>query len=156
MDSDEDAAVVENGTPTAAEITRGTARLLRDHEVTPVLELSLVNGRRVDIMGLGRDGRIWVVEIKSSRQDFMSDHKWQDYLEYCDRFYFAVAIGFPHHLLPAEEGLILADRYHGELVRPAIERPLAGARRKALTLRFARTAATRLQTLIDPESEGGR
>ena len=139
----------------AAEVLRGTSRLLHDlgHVVLP--EFGLACGRRVDVMALGPDGCFVIVEIKSCRQDFLTDRKWPDYLGYADRFYFAVMPGFPEELLPEEEGLILADRFEGALVRPARERPLAPARRKALLLSFARTAASRLRYLTDPGPELG-
>ena len=139
----------------AAEVLRGTSRLLHDlgHVVLP--EFGLACGRRADVMALGPDGCFAIVEIKSCRQDFLTDRKWPDYLGYADRFYFAVAPCFPEELLPEEEGLILADRFEGALVRPARERPLAPARRKALLLSFARTAASRLRYLTDPGPELG-
>ncbi len=127
-----------------ADIGRGVVRLLTDLGIAALPELPLANGRRVDVIGLGRDGGIHVVEIKSSRADFMTDRKWPEYLEFAERFYFAVTVGFPLDLLPEDEGLIIADRFGAELVRPARHRPLPAARRKALTLRFARLAAQRL------------
>lgn len=137
----------------AADILRGTMRLLLELNLTALPEFSLANGRRVDLMALGRDGRFSAIEIKSCRADFMTDRKWPDYLGFADRFYFAVAPDFPQHLLPPEEGLILADRYEATLIRPARERSLPPARRRALTLRFARTAAFRLNGLADPPVE---
>lgn len=94
---------------------------------------------------------MWVVECKSSRIDFVSDRKWSGYLPWCDRFFWAVDAAFPVELLPLEAGLILADAYDAEIARlpPAV--PLAGARRRALIRRFARTAAGRLGGLLDPE-----
>ena len=53
-------------------------------------------------------------------------------------------------LIPADTGLIVADRYGGELVRHPVEMRLAPARRKAMTLAFARLAAARLSRTIDP------
>lgn len=140
---------------TAADVLRGTSRLLHDlgHVVLP--EFALACGRRADVIALGPDGCFALVEIKSCRQDFLSDRKWPDYLGYADRFYFAVAPDFPDGLLPEGEGLILADRFEGALVRPAVERPLAPARRKALLLSFARTAASRLRWLTDAGPELG-
>ena len=96
-------------------------------------------------------GEIWIVEIKSSLEDFRCDQKWPEYREFCDRLFFAVAPTFPRQVLPEDTGLIVADRYGGEVLRPAPEHKLAGARRKAMTLRLARTAALRLQGVIDPE-----
>jgi hypothetical protein len=139
----------------AADILRGACRLLHELGLVVLPEFSLANGRRADILALGEDGCFTIVEIKSCRQDFLSDRKWRDYLGFADRFYFAVAPGFPDGLLPDQEGLILADRFDGELVRAAVERPLAPARRRALLLRFARTAALRLQGMADPGPELG-
>lgn len=130
--------------PAALDIQRGVVRCLATHGLAALPEVTLASGRRADVMGLGDKGEIWIVEIKSSVEDFRADHKWRDYYEYCDRLLFAVAPGFPVDILPDEAGLILADRYGGELVRQAPEQRLAGARRKAVTLRFARLAAGRL------------
>lgn len=128
----------------AGEIARGVVRLLAERDIAALTELSLATGRRVDVIGIGRDGLVHVVEIKSSRTDFLVDRKWPTYLAFADLFYFAVSPAFPRELLPETEGLILADRFGGEIVRAARSRPLPPARRKALTLRFARAAATRL------------
>jgi hypothetical protein len=136
----------------AEEIRRGASRLLVETGLMPIAEFCLPNGRRADLAALDREGRVTIVEIKSSLADFRSDQKWPEYADFCDRFYFAVKPDFPREVLPAECGLILADRYGGEIVRPSeILPPLAGARRKALTLRFARTAALRLAVRADPE-----
>ena len=124
-------------------LTRGVVRLFVDLGLAPVTEFKLANGRRADVAGLDRQGRLAIAEVKSCRADFESDGKWPDYLDFCDRFYFAVDPGFPLELLPQTEGLILADAYGAMVKRPAVERPLAAARRKAVTLRFARQAALR-------------
>ncbi len=110
-------------------------------------ELPLGNGRRADLVAIDRAAAITIVEVKSGRADFLADRKWQAYLGFCDRFYFAVDRDFPAALLPAGEGLIVADRFAGEIVREAPLRPLNAARRKAMLLRFARLAATRLHAL---------
>lgn len=136
--------------PNALDIARGVHRLLIGHGYSCVSELPLANGRRADVTALNPRGDIVIVEIKSSIEDFRSDHKWPEYLEFCDRLYFAVKPGFPVDILPEEAGLILADRYGGEIVREAPEGKLAGSRRKALTLRFARAAALRLSVALDP------
>ena len=137
--------------PAAFDICRGVARLLKAHGLAALSEVALANGRRADVAGLADSGEIWIVEIKSCLEDFRADQKWPEYSEFCDRLFFAVAPGFPHEVLPQETGLIVADRYGGEIVRPAPEHKLTGARRKAITLRLARTAALRLQGVIDPE-----
>jgi hypothetical protein len=138
--------------PVASEILRGTSRMLIDTGLTPIAEFNLPSGRRADIAALDRDGVFTIIEIKSSLADFRSDQKWPEYAAYCDRFYFAVRPDFPRDVIPADCGLILADRYGAEIVRQAAQSPpLAPARRKVLTLRFARTAALRLAATFDPE-----
>ncbi|MFN4099955.1 MAG: MmcB family DNA repair protein [Pararhodobacter sp.] len=131
-------------------IARGVCRLLRSHDFATLDEVVPVPGLRVDVMGLGPKGEIWVVECKSSRADYTSDRKWQGYLDWCDRFFWAVSPDFPAEILPEGAGLIVADDYAGEIVSMAPPTPLAGARRKALTLKFARMAALRHQGLRDP------
>ncbi len=135
----------------ASDICRGVARLLRRHAMAAVAEVSLANGRRADLAAVGAGGEIWIVEIKSSVEDFRTDGKWPEYRDFCDRLFFAVAPEFPREILPADTGIIVADRYGGEIVRDAPEHKLAGARRKAMTLRLVHTAAWRLQAAIDPE-----
>ena len=107
-------------------------------------------GRRVDVMALGPKGEIWVVECKSSRADYLSDGKWQGYLDWCDRYFWAVDAAFPAELLPEDTGLILADAYDAEILRMAPETRLSPARRAALIRRFARDAARRVQRQGDP------
>jgi len=126
-----------------ATVTRGAARLLADLGHAPLAEVTLPNGRRADLMALDRKGRIFIVEVKSSIEDFRTDAKWGEYLPYCDGFAFAVAPEFPQHVLPDEPGLIVCDGFGGAVLREAPATPLAGARRKALTLAFARLAALR-------------
>jgi hypothetical protein len=134
----------------ALDICRGVHRLLIGLGHSCVSELPLANGRRADVTALSVAGALAIVEIKSSIEDFRSDHKWPEYSEFCDRFYFAVKPGFPIEILPEETGLIVADRYGGDIVREAPEARLSGARRKAMTLRFARAAALRLSVALDP------
>ena len=131
-------------------LARGVCRHLRSLDFVCVEELVPTRGLRVDVMALGSKGEIWIVECKSSRADFQSDHKWQGYLEWCDRFFWAVDGDFPTELLPDETGLIIADAYDGEVVRMAPEDKLAAARRKVMVQKFARTAAMRLQSFRDP------
>lgn len=130
-------------------IARGVVRLLAEHDRPAITEVTLKNGRRADVMSLAKDGEIWIVEVKSSVADYRSDGKWQDYLEFCDRYFFAVPPDFPRELIPAECGLIVADGFGGAFLRDAPLEKLTAARRKAVTLRFARMAANRL--LGDPE-----
>ncbi|MCV3272626.1 MmcB family DNA repair protein [Roseobacter sinensis] len=132
-------------------LARGAGRLLSSYGFVSVEELIPARGLRVDVMGLGPKGEIWVIECKSSRADFCSDHKWEGYLEWCDRFFWAVDEYFPTELLPDHTGLIIADAYGGEVVRMGPETKLAAARRKVLIQKVATTAARRLQGLRDPE-----
>ena len=128
---------------TTSAVTRGTARLLDALGYAPLLEIGLPNGRRADIMALGPKGQIAICEVKSCLEDFRTDLKWGDYRPYCDSFFFAVAPEFPREILPDEPGLIVADGFGGAVLREASASPLAPARRKALTLSFARLAALR-------------
>ena len=124
-------------------VTRGAARLMAQLGYAPLFEAPLPNGRRADVMALGPRGEFAIVEVKSSLEDFRADQKWREYLPYCDAFYFAVAPDFPRSVLPAGPGLIVADGFGGAILGEAPATPLAGARRKALTLSFARLAALR-------------
>lgn len=135
----------------ALAIARGAGRLLLALGHANLAEVPLPNGRRADLLTLSPTGEIWILEIKSSIEDFRADQKWPDYREFCDRLYFAVAPDFPLDVLPTETGLVIADRYGAEITRPAPEHKLPPARRKALTLRIARLAAVRLQSLADPD-----
>lgn len=128
---------------TTAAVTRGAARLLTALGYAPLAEVTLPNGRRADLMALGPKGQLFIVEVKSGLEDFRTDQKWHEYQPYCDAFAFAVAPEFPREVLPEEPGLIVADGFGGALLREASPVPLAGARRKALTIAFGRLAALR-------------
>ena len=140
--------------PTAAAIQRGTGRLLLNAGFASISELPLANGRRADLMAINARGEIWIIEIKSSPTDYLSDHKWHDYMAYCDRFYFAIPPEMDPGLIDETAGLMIADAWGAEIVREASETKLSGARRKAVTLLLARSAALRLQTSIDPNAHG--
>ena len=131
---------------TTEAVTRGAARLLAALGWAPVAEMPLPNGRRADLMALGPKGEIAIVEVKSSLEDYRTDRKWTEYGPFCDAFYFAVAPEFPRHILPEGPGLIVADGFGGAILAEAPVTPLAPARRKALTLAFARLAALRTLT----------
>lgn len=139
---------------TAAEVARGVGRLLRQEGYSPILEFTLANGRRLDVAALGGDGCMAGVEIKVSVADLKGDSKWPDYLEFCDRFYFAIPPEFPDEVVPSGAGLIVADRYGGAIVRPSPQWQLHASRRKAVTLRFGKVAADRLamatELITDP------
>ena len=135
-------------------LARGVSRHLLGHDFVTLEEVVPTPGLRVDVTALGPKGEIWVVECKSGRADFRTDRKWQGYLDWCDRFFWAVDADFPTDLLPQGTGLILADGYDAEILRMGPETPLAGARRRMMLQKFARHAALRLQALRDPGLSG--
>ncbi|KJZ19793.1 MmcB family DNA repair protein [Loktanella sp. S4079] len=141
---------IENAQMLGQILARGVCRHLRSHDFVSVEELVPTKGLRVDVMALGPKGEIWIIECKSSRVDFMSDNKWQGYLDWCDRFFWAVDTDFPTEILPDGTGLILADGYGAEIIRMAPEDKLAAARRKVMTQKFARHAAIRAHAARDP------
>jgi hypothetical protein len=142
--------------PAAAAVQRGVRRLFAQLDHVSLAELTLASGRRADVIALARDGRVTIVEIKSSVADFRSDRKWPDYRDYCDLFFFAIPPALPADLIPPSAGLIVADSFGGAVLRTPEAHPLAAARRKAVTLRFARCAALTLHALADPELGVGR
>jgi len=125
-------------------VRRGVQRLFSDLKLSMVPELALASGRRADLVALGPSGEIWIVEIKSSIEDYRTDSKWPDYRQHCDRLFFATHAGVPAEIFPEDCGLIIADEWSGHLLREAPEHRLAAATRKAMMLRFARAAADRL------------
>lgn len=131
-------------------LARGVCRHLLTHDFVGLEEFVPERGKRVDVIALGPKNEIWVIECKSSRADFQSDSKWQGYLEWCDRYFWAVDEDFPTELLPDGTGLIIADSYGAEIIRFGPESKLAPARRKALSYRIARVAARRLNSFRDP------
>ena len=135
----------------AGDLARGVMRAFCDMGHSCIAELSLGNGRRVDVMALGRGGLLTIIEVKTSLADYRSDNKWREYLPYCDEFFFAVAEGFDRSVLPDNFGIMVADRYGAAIVARPPEFKMAPARRKALMLRFARTAGSRLMRLDEPE-----
>lgn len=128
----------------AAEIVRGAQRMLAEMGLASLSEVALANGRRADVMAMGPKGEIVIIEVKSCLQDFASDQKWSEYAPYCDRFYFAVNCDFPKERIPDDVGLMVCDGFGGAILREAAPAPLAAARRKTVTLSFARLAAARL------------
>ena len=133
-------------------LARGTCRALEQLGYASLLEFPLVNRRRADILALGKTGDLMIIEIKSSVADFRADRKWAFYREFADRLYFAVPNEFPALLIPEECGLIVADAFGAAVLRHGALTPLAPARRRALTLRFALAAAGRLRRHVDPEA----
>lgn len=146
----------------ARAVARGVARMFLRHDIMILPEVSLRNKRRADLMGIDAKGQIVIVEIKVARSDLLGDNKWTEYLDYCDRFYWALPIGFDASpvdgadFLPERTGLIIADAYDAEMIRPAATSALAPARRKTETMRLARRAMRRAAVSdgwISPESE---
>ena len=139
---------------TALAIARGTARLLRSLGFSCVSELPLPSGRRADLVALGADGEIWIIEIKSSLADLRADDKWRDYRLHCDRLFFAFTQELPCEIFPQDTGMIIADAYGAHLHCEAPEHRLPAATRKSMTVRFAMAAAQRINRLIDPQGHG--
>lgn len=141
----------------AADVARGVGRLFYRHGLVMLCEVPLPNGRRADLLAMDARGEIVIVEIKVSRADLLGDNKWPDYLDYCDRFFWALPAGFDHSPLEAEaylperSGIIMADRYDAEILRPAATHTLAPARRKAEAIRIARLAMQRNMFGLDGE-----
>ena len=128
----------------AQRLCRGVCRALLDLGYAPLCEFRLACGRRADVFALSDCGEAVIVEIKSSVEDFRTDQKWPEYAPYCDRFYFAVDCDFPKERLPEACGMMVCDGFGGAILRECAASPLNAARRKAVTLSFARLAAARL------------
>lgn len=141
---------------TALLVQRGTRRLLTSLGFVSVTEMTLASGRRADLVALSEDGMVWIVEIKSSIEDFRVDQKWPDYRLHCDRLFFAIPDHVPQDIMPDDAGLILADAYGAAILRDAPEHKLAAATRKAMLVRFARLAGDRLHRLADPDRRPGQ
>ncbi|MFV0281345.1 MAG: MmcB family DNA repair protein [Rhodoblastus sp.] len=137
-------------------IARGIRRLFASAGCSTILEMRLPDGRRADVVAVLPDGSIHIVEIKSCVADFRADRKWSDYREFCDSLYFAIDLATPREIIPEAAGLIVADAYGAQFVREGVQHRLSAARRKALLLRFARTAADRLLAIQDPMRDSGR
>lgn len=130
----------------AMAVRRGVQILLDGLGFAHLPEMALPNGRRADLVGLDKDGKVMIVEIKSSIADLRADQKWPDYRDFCDLLYFATLPDVPMDIFPEDAGFIVADARGAEIMRPADAHPLAAARRKSICLRFARQAAARLHT----------
>ncbi|MGL4637784.1 MAG: MmcB family DNA repair protein [Beijerinckiaceae bacterium] len=134
----------------ALTIRRGTMRLLASLDFYALPEITLVSGRRADLIAVSRTGLIWIIEIKSSKDDLRADTKWPEYRPFCDRLYFATMPDVDETLFPDDAGLIIADGFGGAVVRDAPDHALQAATRKALLVRLARVGAARLAVLSDP------
>jgi len=150
-DKEDDELIIHDGrqSPTAASVQRGVCRMLLNAGHLSIPEFQLASGRRADVLSIDRSGVIWIIEIKSSLADFQVDQKWPQYWDYCDRLFFAHPIDLDETIFPVETGLIVADSFGAEITRTPPERKLSPARRKAITLQVARTAAIRLQKIYD-------
>ncbi|GAM04501.1 hypothetical conserved protein [Novosphingobium sp. MBES04] len=143
----------------ATDVVRGVSRLFARNDIWCLPEMMLRNGRRADLMGVDARGQVIIVEIKVSRADLLGDDKWTDYLEFCDRFYWALPPALDRAPLDTEAflpdtcGVIVADSYDAEILRPAPLRQLAAARRKVEVERLARAALRRLVVSADPETQ---
>lgn len=137
---------------TALMVQKGVCRLLRAAGFATLTEFTLVTGRRADVIAVNDQGLIWIVEVKSSLDDFRADAKWPEYRGYCDRLFFAIPQSMDEEIIPVEAGLIVADGFGADILRHPYETPLHASRRKAVTLAFARAAALRLHSLYDPAS----
>lgn len=131
-------------------VTRGARRALAAMGYSSLVEVKLKGGRRADILAFDKKGHVTIVEVKSGLADYAADAKWRDYLEFCDKFYFAVSDSFPQSQIPEDCGLMVADAYEAVIVREAAETPLAAARRRSLMVTIARLGADRLHLLQDP------
>jgi hypothetical protein len=142
---------------TAGDVARGIGRLFARNDIWCLPEVPIRNGRRADLMGIDAKGLVVIVEIKVARGDLLGDAKWPDYLDFCDRFFWGVPPGLDRSplegdaYLPETCGLIVADGYDAEILRPAALAPLAAARRKVEVERLARVAMRRHTALIDPQ-----
>ena len=132
----------------ALAIQRGVVRHFQSNGIALLPEFILPTGRRADLVGLDGKGAVVLIEIKSSVEDYRADEKWPEYRRFCDHFFFASHSGVPASIFPEDEGLIMADDYGAEIIRPPRDNKLAGATRKALTLRFARASAARLERVV--------
>ena len=141
---------------TAAQVTRGVLRLFARNDIWCLTEMPLRGGRRADIMGVDAKGRIVIVEIKVARADLLGDTKWTDYLEFCDRFYWGLAPHLDRACMQSQSfrpevcGLIVADGYDAEILRPAASLRLAATRRKVEVERLARASMRRQVVGADP------
>ena len=146
----DDAAVPADRLPVADLLARGVCRRLADLGYGTLTEFRVGKGRRVDVIGLSRDSRFVIVEIKTSEPDFRADAKWREYLPWCDTYFFAVPEHFPRDVLPPEHGLMIADPYDAAILRPSADLPMNPTRRRTQILRFGLAASARLRASADP------
>lgn len=148
--NDPTSALGERELDLARLLARGVCRALSDQGLATLTEFTLISGRRVDVIALDGAGQVTIVEVKSSLPDFRSDRKWQEYVDFCDFFFFAVPEGFPQEVLPDDCGLMAADAFGAVVLRDSPDFRLNATRRRAQNLRFGLVAAERLSRLTDP------
>lgn len=135
--------------PAAKTVLKGTKRLLGSLGYGAIEEFPLKNNRRADLLAISKKADLSIVEVKSGIADFRADTKWTDYLDFCDRFFFAVSPDFPidyiknHPAYSERVGIILADQHGGEIIVPSIALPLHTSRRKTIVQRLAFIAGRR-------------
>ena len=130
----------------AERITKAVASFFQAMGDATLSEFTLKTGRRVDLIALSCSQHITIVEVKSSLTDFSTDKKWQNYLDWADQFYFAVAENFPVERLADEMrcGILITDGFDTHILREAPLRKLPTQRRTHLIRRLAFAAMTRL------------
>lgn len=140
-----DAELVSDGRQSdrALQVRRGVMRLLLDLGFYSVPEVTLLTGRRADVVGINAKGIIWIVEVKSCLADLRADTKWPDYRSHCDRLFFATLADVDPAPFPEEAGFMVADAYGADIMRDAPHHPLSGAARKNVLIRTARQGAAR-------------
>jgi hypothetical protein len=152
------AAPITSTSPIASDVARGICRLFARNDIWCLPEMPLRCGRRADLMGVDGKGQVVIVEIKVARADLLGDSKWPDYLDYCDRFYWGLSPALDRSCLESEAfmpeccGVIVADGYDAEILRPAPTLRMAAARRKVEVERLARAALRRSVIMADPHT----
>jgi len=100
------------------------------------------SGVRFDVVGIAsRTRQVRIYEVKSSRGDFLSDRKWERYLEYCTHFAFvapagaiqrwelACEVGLIEYGSPSLRNLSRARRYGVRILREDTLRAVRPSRR---------------------------
>ena len=126
-------------------ITDAIARSYHEQGDGVLRELKLKNRRRVDLVITNDKGWIIIIEIKSSPEDFLSDKKWSEYIEWADQFYFGVAHNFPIGILPKEHGIITTDGFDVYQAQPSPVQKINGSRRNNLIRKIAKASMRRIE-----------
>ena len=126
-------------------ITDAIARSYYEQGDGVLREFKLKNRRRVDLVTINEKGWIIIIEIKSSPEDFLSDKKWGEYIDWADQFYFGVAHNFPISILPKEHGIITTDGFDVYQAQPSPIHKLNGSRRNNLICKMAKASMRRIE-----------